>query len=340
MTGSAPRPRPDCGGEARQLRDFQSIQVLLEASCPSVALIVLRAEADAGEIEEGRSYRALQCPCRTPSSDAPFLGLKEDKFLGPRIIRFPFGCQKTKTHDLDCSDATIVTASQKHGHRLKYKIGDVPVICISVDVSTRSELLFLHYSTCFRADKPLLSVDLGPPFRNSSLIEGSDLFLECKSRANPPVTDVGWRRDGVVLVPSGGPREPLVNDNFLAIQKLSRHDSGNYSCFAGNSEGVSESGWFDLRVQYRERSGDEAGGPSGCRGDRTKPARGQPAAGTAARTSGGGRSASAAIPVGPMPLFLRRIEAVFALTECEPPPAGSPELRLRSAQYLSAETLM
>ncbi|CAN7991271.1 unnamed protein product [Ixodes hexagonus] len=98
--------------------------------------------------------------------------------------------------------------------------------------------------------KPLLSVDLGPSYRNSTLIEGTDVFLECKSRANPPVADVGWRRDGAVLVPSGGPRDPLVNDNFLAIQKMSRHDSGNYSCFAGNSEGVSESGWFDLRVQY------------------------------------------------------------------------------------------
>ncbi|KAL1415210.1 hypothetical protein MTO96_006885 [Rhipicephalus appendiculatus] len=98
--------------------------------------------------------------------------------------------------------------------------------------------------------KPILSVELGPPYRNSSLVEGSDVFLECKARANPPVSDVGWRRDGGVLVPSAGPQELVVNDNFLAIQKLSRHDTGNYSCFAGNSEGVSESAWFSLRVQH------------------------------------------------------------------------------------------
>ncbi|KAK8761809.1 hypothetical protein V5799_026923 [Amblyomma americanum] len=99
--------------------------------------------------------------------------------------------------------------------------------------------------------KPILSVELGPPYRNSSLVEGSDVFLECRARANPPVTDVGWRRDGSVLVPSAGPQEPVVgNGNLLAIQKLSRHDSGNYSCFSGNSEGVSESAWFSLRVQH------------------------------------------------------------------------------------------
>ncbi|XP_075732522.1 synaptogenesis protein syg-2 [Rhipicephalus microplus] len=98
--------------------------------------------------------------------------------------------------------------------------------------------------------KPILSVELGPPYRNSSLVEGSDVLLECKARANPPVSDVGWRRDGGVLVPSAGPQELVVNDNFLAIQKLSRHDTGNYSCFAGNSEGVSESAWFSLRVQH------------------------------------------------------------------------------------------
>ncbi|CAN8024351.1 unnamed protein product [Ixodes persulcatus] len=334
MTGSAPRPRPDCGGEARQLRDFQSIQVLLEASCPSVALIVLRAEADAREIEEGRSYRALQCPPGRRPLTPRFSNSKKTNFS--RLVLFGFlSAVKRSRHKISIV-LTPQSLSLLHSTDIvsKSKIGDDPVICIAVDISSRSELLFLHFSTRFRADKPLLSVDLGPPFRNSSLIEGSDLFLECKSRANPPVTDVGWRRDGVVLVPSGGPREPLVNDNFLAIQKLSRHDSGNYSCFAGNSEGVSESGWFDLRVQYRERSaaGDEAGGPSGCRGDRTKLARGQPAAGTAAPTSG--RSASAAIPVGPMPLFLRRIEAVFALTECEPPPAVLARARLEIGPVL------
>ncbi|XP_077542783.1 synaptogenesis protein syg-2-like [Haemaphysalis longicornis] len=98
--------------------------------------------------------------------------------------------------------------------------------------------------------KPILSVELGLPYRNSSLVEGSDVFLECKARANPPVSDVGWRRDGSVLVPSAGTRELAANENFLAIQKLSRSDSGNYSCFAGNSEGVSESAWFGLRIQH------------------------------------------------------------------------------------------
>ncbi|CAN8000649.1 unnamed protein product [Ixodes pacificus] len=88
MTGSAPRPRPDCGGEARQLRDFQSIQVLLEASCPSVALIVLRAEADAGEIEEGRSYRALQCPPGRRPLTPRFSDSKKTNFS--RLVLFGF----------------------------------------------------------------------------------------------------------------------------------------------------------------------------------------------------------------------------------------------------------
>ncbi|XP_064466806.1 roundabout homolog 1-like isoform X2 [Ornithodoros turicata] len=96
--------------------------------------------------------------------------------------------------------------------------------------------------------KPVVVLQLGPPFYNASLIEGSDVFLECKAQANPPVTSVGWRRDGKLDVSLD--HDIAINDNFLAIQHLRRHHSGNYSCFASNSEGSSESNWLELRVQH------------------------------------------------------------------------------------------
>lgn len=41
-------------------------------------------------------------------------------------------------------------------------------------------------------DAPLVQLSLGAPLKAKSLIEGSDVYLECDIKANPPVKKVEW----------------------------------------------------------------------------------------------------------------------------------------------------
>lgn len=44
----------------------------------------------------------------------------------------------------------------------------------------------------FIADAPIVSLSLGQPLDPQKLMDGSDVYLECDVKANPPTKKVEW----------------------------------------------------------------------------------------------------------------------------------------------------
>ncbi|GFU41298.1 nephrin [Trichonephila clavipes] len=49
-------------------------------------------------------------------------------------------------------------------------------------------------------DVPQLNLRLGSKLRHSNILEGNDVYFECNIRANPWVSETGWKFEGRELV--------------------------------------------------------------------------------------------------------------------------------------------
>ncbi|CAN7941007.1 unnamed protein product [Ixodes hexagonus] len=110
-------------------------------------------------------------------------------------------------------------------------------------------------SRFFKVDlshKPEASLRLGTGLNGSHISEGSDVYLECSVVAASRVTDVAWFHEGREL--KGDTPEALVTSRYLVIRRVTRNDTGRYTCRATSAEGESvESPPFYLRVQHAPR---------------------------------------------------------------------------------------
>lgn len=71
-------------------------------------------------------------------------------------------------------------------------------------------------------------------------IENEPLIISLKADGNPTSITYTWTKDGLPITQSSSStgNERIVSDGpILNITKLSRHDSGRYSCEALNSQG-------------------------------------------------------------------------------------------------------
>ncbi|XP_055950829.1 synaptogenesis protein syg-2-like [Argiope bruennichi] len=96
---------------------------------------------------------------------------------------------------------------------------------------------------------PQLNLRLGSKLRHSNIVEDMDVYFECNIRANPWVTETGWRFEGLDLHNNASAGIVLSNQS-LVLQKVNRSHRGRYSCTAINNEGQGESNHVYLRVQY------------------------------------------------------------------------------------------
>ncbi|XP_067143673.1 neural cell adhesion molecule 2-like [Centruroides vittatus] len=96
---------------------------------------------------------------------------------------------------------------------------------------------------------PQLTLRLGSKLRHSNIQERNDVYFECNIRANPWVTDIGWKFDNQELHTnlSAG---IIVSNQTLVLQRVQRHNRGRYSCTGTNTEGQGESNHVHLRVQF------------------------------------------------------------------------------------------
>lgn len=95
--------------------------------------------------------------------------------------------EKSITCSIDYSEPGKPTIRLKDSHVLDirrkfYTIYD----CATHQVHSFS--LALHSHT----DVPVISLSLGAPLDSQNLMEGSDVYLECDIKANPPAKKIEW----------------------------------------------------------------------------------------------------------------------------------------------------
>ncbi|XP_075554964.1 synaptogenesis protein syg-2-like [Dermacentor variabilis] len=108
------------------------------------------------------------------------------------------------------------------------------------DAIEDSWTLDVHY-------KPKVQLTLGSHPRQWNIVEGHDLYLECRVDANPRIGDVVWRLDGKDLSPG---RHVIMSNQSLVLQRVHRDSSGSYTCVASNRIGETESKPLKITVKH------------------------------------------------------------------------------------------
>ena len=101
--------------------------------------------------------------------------------------------------------------------------------------------------------KPRVKLQWGANIDGDNIVEKQDVYLECLSAANPPVSRIQWLHDGYRVEPSKRPGGDtvVISGHSLVIQGVAPAHSGNYSCVASNSEGDAVSRVLGLAVMFR-----------------------------------------------------------------------------------------
>ncbi|KAK8724401.1 hypothetical protein OTU49_011051, partial [Cherax quadricarinatus] len=134
---------------------------------------------------------------------------------------------------------SILPTRHHHGRQLLCRAENP-----SLPLATIEEIFTLNV-----AYRPKAVIQVDWPRRSELMKEGSDLFLACLVEANPPPYKIKFFHNGQELVHnvSGG---VLVNEVTLALQNISRDNSGSYFCVASNVEGDSRSNTLTLKIKY------------------------------------------------------------------------------------------
>lgn len=94
---------------------------------------------------------------------------------------------------------------------------------------------------------PIAKLELGANLDATKVVEGSDVYLDCRVKANPWHHHVYFTHNGVLVKP--GPGVLLANQS-LVLQGVSRKSAGPYVCSARNSLGEGSSENFNLDVKF------------------------------------------------------------------------------------------
>lgn len=103
---------------------------------------------------------------------------------------------------------------------------------------------------CIGTDMARLELKFGSMINQESIRLGSDIFMDCHVRANPPIDDLTWLHDGQPLqanVSNG----VVMSNNTLVLQRIRLSQRGRYQCSATNLLGKSFSNNLDLKPKCK-----------------------------------------------------------------------------------------
>lgn len=94
---------------------------------------------------------------------------------------------------------------------------------------------------------PVISLSLGAPLDSQNLMEGSDVYLECDIKANPPAKKIEWFHNNKLLQSARG---IIISNQTLVLQSITRATHGEYMCKAANTLGTVNSNQLYLDIKY------------------------------------------------------------------------------------------
>ena len=95
-------------------------------------------------------------------------------------------------------------------------------------------------------------MSLGSNLNASNIKEGDDVYFECSVRANPQPYKITWRHNGRELT-HNVQKKVIISNQSLVLQKVTRADTGVYTCTAHNSEGDGVSNSINLNVKCKKK---------------------------------------------------------------------------------------
>ncbi|XP_072379840.1 protein turtle homolog A-like [Diabrotica undecimpunctata] len=96
---------------------------------------------------------------------------------------------------------------------------------------------------------PQVVLHLGNTLNPEDIKEGDDVYFECSIKANPKQHRILWYHEGLPVnqnMSSG----IIISTHSLVLQKVTRYQSGSYTCLAANPRGETMSDPVNLRVRY------------------------------------------------------------------------------------------
>lgn len=97
--------------------------------------------------------------------------------------------------------------------------------------------------------KPETIIKLGTSLNKNTIREGTDVYFDCITIAQPSVYRVEWRHNKRILGHNIH-RGIIISNQSLVLQGVERSSAGNYTCIGYNSEGDGESLPFNLNVMF------------------------------------------------------------------------------------------
>ncbi|XP_039431401.1 nephrin [Culex pipiens pallens] len=94
---------------------------------------------------------------------------------------------------------------------------------------------------------PVISLSLGAPLNSQNLMEGSDVYLECDIKANPPAKKIEWFHNNKLLQSARG---IIISNQTLVLQSITKATHGEYMCKAANTLGTVTSNQLYLDIKY------------------------------------------------------------------------------------------
>ncbi|CRL06332.1 CLUMA_CG019078, isoform A [Clunio marinus] len=94
---------------------------------------------------------------------------------------------------------------------------------------------------------PIVTLSLGSNLDPKNLAKGTDVYLECRIEANPPIKKIEWYHNNKPLHSSRG---IIITNQSLVLQSISKQTHGQYMCRAANTQGSVSSNDLYLDIKY------------------------------------------------------------------------------------------
>jgi hypothetical protein len=97
-------------------------------------------------------------------------------------------------------------------------------------------------------DAPIVTLSLGSNLDPKNLAKGTDVYLECRIQANPPIKKIEWFHNNQPLQQTRG---VIITNQSLVLQSISKKTHGQYMCRAGNAQGSVSSNDLYLDIKCK-----------------------------------------------------------------------------------------
>ncbi|XP_042870545.1 nephrin-like [Penaeus japonicus] len=196
----------------------------------------VRIEASESPLVEGREAE-LTCTAVGSNPPAHITWYQQGKTIEDLFVNV------TRQDNLTVSVLSLIPGRRHHGRQLLCRAENP-----SLPLATMEDMISLNV-----AYRPVARLEVGWPQRPDLMTEGSDLYLECIVDANPLPYKVNFFHNGKEMVhneTAGVEVRTAMTTYTVALQTVTRRNSGEYQCLASNVEGDSYSANLTINIKY------------------------------------------------------------------------------------------